>query len=226
MSGKDSPAPAARQLDLDGLVSRLAEATDGRRILAIAGAPGSGKSTVAALIEQRLNGIAEGTAAVLAMDGFHYDDGLLEAMGRRARKGAPDTFDVGGLQHMLMRLRANLEEHVAVPVFDRDLEIARAGARLIPRHVRVILVEGNYLLLRDEPWALLRPLFDITVMLEASPETLRERLAARWQRYDLPADVIRQKVEENDLPNGRLVMAQSCEADLILLSHSPGDTRG
>lgn len=86
------------------------------------------------------------------MDGYHYDDMLLDRLGRRARKGAPDTFDVGGYAHMLKRLRENAEEAVAVPVFDRDIEIARAGARLVPRSARIIVTEGNYLLLRDEPW--------------------------------------------------------------------------
>jgi pantothenate kinase len=120
-------------------------------ICAIAGAPGSGKSTLAEALVARLNAREAGCAALLPMDGFHYDDLHLVPAGLRPRKGAPETFDVGGLRHTLLRLRARDEEAVAVPVFDRDIEIARAGARLIPRSVRIVVAEGNYLLLAARP---------------------------------------------------------------------------
>lgn len=217
MSSMSSPGPPP-EIDLDQLVHRLSGSGEARCLVGIAGAPGSGKSTIARLLEERLNGHSAGSAAILPMDGFHYDDGLLTSLGRLARKGAPDTFDVDGFRHMLLRLREASGEHVAVPVFDRDLEISRAGARLIPRHVRVVIVEGNYLLLTEEPWAGLRPLFHLTVAIEASGETLRQRLTQRWQHYDLPAGDVRRRVEDNDLPNGRLVIARSATADFRLLS--------
>ena len=134
-------------------------------------------------------------------------------MGRRARKGAPDTFDVGGYRHMLQRLRADNEATVAVPVFDRAIEIARAGSRLISREARIIVTEGNYLLLREPPWSELRSLFDVTVFIDVPEEVLRERLAARWNGYGMNAEAIRAKLEENDLPNGRRVIAESIEPD-------------
>jgi pantothenate kinase len=81
------------------------------------------------------------------MDGYHFDDAVLNERGMRARKGAPETFDVGGLGHMLRRLKLNDEDEVAVPVFDRAIEISRAAARLISKTVSTIIVEGNYLLL-------------------------------------------------------------------------------
>ena len=200
-------------IDLDALAHLLAaRAGTGRSITAIAGAPGSGKSTLAERLAERLDAAAPGTAAVLPMDGFHYDDGVLALRGLRARKGAPDTFDVGGLLHMLGRLQRNEEDEVAVPVFDRDLEISRAGARLIPRGVRHVVVEGNYLLLRMAPWAALHPLFDATVMAAVPEEVLRDRLAARWRGYGLPPDAVNAKVDGNDLPNGRFVVANSVPA--------------
>ncbi|MDP2740985.1 MAG: nucleoside triphosphate hydrolase [Pseudorhodobacter sp.] len=188
----------------------------GRVIVALAGAPGSGKSTVAATLADRLNAGRPGLAAVLAMDGYHYDDLLLVPRGLRARKGAPDTFDVAGLRHMLGRLRAGDEAAVAVPVFDRSLEIARAGARLIDRDVRIIIVEGNWLLLAQEPWSSLRPLFDLTVLIDVPEVILRQRLTARWQGYGLTPEEIAQKLEGNDLPNGRLVASASAAPDFRL----------
>ena len=158
----------------------------------------------------------EARVAVLPMDGFHYDDMLLNALGRRARKGAPDTFDVVGLCSLLDRLRKNDEAAVAVPVFDRAIEISRGGARLIARDVPILIVEGNYLLLRQPPWSQLRPMFDVTVMVETAIATLRERLVLRWQGLGLPPDEIRRKVEDNDLANGRIVVAESVEPDYRL----------
>lgn len=184
-----------------------------RVIVAIAGAPGSGKSTLADKLVGKLNGRQAGLAAVLPMDGFHYDDLYLVPAGLRPRKGAPHTFDVGGLFHTLKRLRARDEAEVFVPVFDRKIEIARAGARVIPASVGVIVVEGNWLLLDQAPWDRLRSLFDASVMVEVSDQALRARLRGRWERLGLSEAEIVAKLEENDLPNGRLVRDGSTAPD-------------
>ena len=184
-------------------------------VVALAGAPGSGKSTLAEWLAARLNEDGTDNAAVLPMDGYHYDDRVLEVRGLRHRKGAPDTFDVAGLHHMLARLKRNEEDEIAVPVFDRDLEIARAGARLIPQTVRILIVEGNYLLLDRTPWSGLRNLFDMTVMIAVPEEILRMRLRERWAGYGLSPDQITAKLEDNDLPNGRLVRQFSIAAEFL-----------
>lgn len=208
----------AAGIDVAGLADLLAarSAGPGRLVCAIAGAPGSGKSTLAEGLVDRLNAGAPGTAALLPMDGFHFDDGYLVPAGLRPRKGAPDTFDVGGLRSALLRLRARDEPAVAVPVFDRSIEIARAGARLIPREVPVIVCEGNWLLLDRAPWASLRPLFDVTVMVAVPEEELRRRLRLRWEGHGLSEDEIAWKLDGNDLPNGRLVRDASVPADHVL----------
>ncbi|HLQ18494.1 MAG TPA: nucleoside/nucleotide kinase family protein [Tabrizicola sp.] len=203
-------------IELKGLADVLeARAQGGRVIAAIAGAPGSGKSTLAEKLVGKLNARQAGLAAVLPMDGYHYDDLYLVPAGLRPRKGAPMTFDVGGLFHSLKRLRAR-EEEVAVPVFDRSIEIARAGARLIPKEVPVIVVEGNWLLLNQAPWDRLRPMFDVTVMVEVPEHVLRARLRGRWERLGLSEAEIIEKLEENDLPNGRWVRDGSVAADHVI----------
>ena len=191
-------------------------ATGGRVIAALAGAPGSGKSTLADKLAGKLNGRQPGMAAVLPMDGYHYDDLYLVPAGLRPRKGAPMTFDVGGLYHTLKRMRARDEVEVAVPVFDRKIEIARAGARVIPREVQVIVAEGNWLLLKQSPWDRLRPVFDVTVMVDVPEHVLRARLRGRWERLGLTEDQIIEKLEENDLPNGRWVRDGSIRADHVI----------
>ncbi len=187
-----------------------------RKILAIAGAPGSGKSTLVENLSATLNAGFPGRCAILPMDGFHFDDEVLVPRGWRSRKGAPHTFDVGGLRSILQRLRRNDEVSVAVPRFDRSIEIARAGARIIDRSVRLILAEGNYLLLNDPPWTDLAPLFDKTILIEVPEETLQQRLRKRWIDHGLDEEGIRRKLEENDLPNGRLIYRNSRVPDFIL----------
>ncbi|MBP7000898.1 nucleoside/nucleotide kinase family protein [Amaricoccus sp.] len=214
---------APRVVDLAGLAEALAAGQGaGRRIVGVAGAPGSGKSTfaeaLAAALEAR--GVA---AAVLPMDGFHFDDMVLNARGHRPRKGAPHTFDVDGLAALLGRLAADDGREVAVPVFDRAIEIARAGARIIGPEVRLVVVEGNYLLLDDPAWARLRDAFDATVFLDVPEPALETRLQARWTGYALTPDEIVAKLEGNDLPNARLVARSSAPADFVVRNVAAGE---
>lgn len=200
-------------MTLDELEAELTHrGGDRRHITAIAGAPGSGKSTLAESLAARLNTQAPDCAAVFPMDGYHYDDAVLNARGWRARKGAPHTFDLGGFAQTLKRLRLNVEPEIAVPVFDRSIEIARNAARFISQEVRHLIVEGNYLLLDAPGWRDLQ--FDTTVFLEVPVDALTRRLNARWA--NLKGEALRLKMEENDLPNVELVVSQSRPADFVV----------
>ena len=202
-------------------LARLAEVIqsrsgEGRLIVALAGATARGKSTLADKLVAKLNGKRPGLAVVLPMDGFHYDNLYLVHARLRQRKGARYTFDVSGLFHTLQRLRAVDEAEVVVPVFDRKIEIAQAGARQIPASAGLIVVEGNRRLPDQAPWNRLRPLFDLTVMVDVPEAALRSRLRGWWERLGLPEAEIIAKLEENDLPNGRLVCDGSVPADYRL----------
>src|SRR5690606_7972087 len=117
----------------------------------------SGKSTLAERLAAEL--IARGeSAAIVPMDGFHYDDVVLRARGLSHRKGAPEPFDFRCLRVLLQRLRAR-EPEIAIPLFDRSMEVSRAAAAIIDRDVRFALVEGNYLLLDEDPWNGLQDMF-------------------------------------------------------------------
>lgn len=204
----------ARETNLAELTDRLMTLpVCTRSIIAIIGAPGSGKSTLADALVRGVNNADPNRAALLPMDGYHFDDILLTSLGRQARKGAPDTFDVDGLRHTLVRLRENEADSVAIPVFDRTIEVARAGAALIQKTSDIIVVEGNYLLLEQHPWRGLAPLFDVTVMVNTNSQTLHERLVLRWQNMGIEPTEARRKVEENDLPNGDFVMKNSMATD-------------
>jgi pantothenate kinase len=127
-----------------------------RTILGIAGPPGGGKSTLAQTVVA-----AVGSAAVLVpMDGFHFAQAELVRLGRRDRMGAPDTFDALGYIALLRRLRDRSEEVVYAPEFRREIEEPIAGAISVPRAASLVVTEGNYLLVPEEPWAGVRPLLD------------------------------------------------------------------
>lgn len=191
-------------------VIRAKAPAQGRFLTALAGPPGAGKSTLAAELVAAL-----GTGAkAVPMDGFHYDDAVLNARGARARKGAPDTFDVQGFRHLLTRLRTEAE--VAIPLFDRDLEISRAGADIVGPDDRLLIVEGNYLLLNEPPWPDLLPLFDLTVWIDVPEAELERRLLARWAQHGKTPAEARAWIDGNDLPNIRRVVQGSRPADLLI----------
>jgi pantothenate kinase len=184
-----------------------------RTITAIAGPPGAGKSTLAENLEAALNSSEPGSSAVMGMDGFHLDDGILVPRGWRPRKGAPHTFDFWGFKSMLERLKANERDEIAVPVFDRRIELARAAARMIPKTVRRLIVEGNYVLFDRAPWPELFPLYSTTIMATASRSVLRDRLVERWVGLGMVPQDITIKIEENDMINLDLIMNESAPAE-------------
>ena len=209
----DRHPPGRVETSLAALAEHIARIKSGQRvIIAMAGPPASGKSKTAEDLAGAIKALGR-SAAVVQMDGFHFDDRVLKHMGLLPQKGAPMTFDVAGFAALLERLSENAEDAVYVPVFDRSLELSRGAARAIPKEVEVVIVEGNYLLLQEAAWAKSAALYDVSVMVFAHPKTLEERLLARWADAGLPPEVGRAKAEGNDLPNGRLVLRESRTAD-------------
>lgn len=183
-----------------------------RFIIAIAGPPGAGKSTLSAQLYDLL---PEGSAAVVPMDGFHFDDAVLQKRGLRGRKGAPETFDYSGLEALLKRIRA-VEPDIAIPVFDRTMELSRAAAAIIPAEVKFILVEGNYLTLDEKPWSGLAPLFDFSLFVDVPRPELERRLMQRWHEHGKSDDDARAWIASNDMPNIDRVLARRRQADLVI----------
>lgn len=186
-----------------------------RFIVAIAGAPGAGKSTLADALCDRLNRADGYCAAVLPMDGFHLDNAILEERDLLAVKGAPQTFDADGFAALLNRICPG-DKDVIIPVFDRDLDIARAGGRLISAAVEIVIVEGNYLLLDRAEWAQLVDFFDLSVSLDVPIETLEKRLIQRWLDHGLDPDAANKRARGNDITNAKLVIRNSLPADIKL----------
>ena len=204
--------------DIAGLAALvLARAGSAPRfMIGMAGPPAAGKSTAAEALAAAIRDAGQ-TATVIPMDGFHYDDAVLETLGLRSRKGSPPTFDAAGFRVLLERLKA-CEDNIAIPHFDRSLELSRAAAELVSADIRFLVIEGNYLLLNEAPWSSLRPLFDMTVYLHVPLAELDRRLVARWDHFGRDRQAARNWIDTNDLPNIRHVLERSATADVVYTS--------
>lgn len=150
------------------------------------------------------------------MDGFHLADAELTRLGRLDGKGAPDTFDVGGYVALLRRLRADTEDVIYAPAFERDLEQPVAGAIAVPRQARLVFTEGNYLLLSSGRWREVRPELDEVWFCDPRSEVRLEWLTARHVAFGKAPRHAAAWVAIVDEPNATLVEATRDRADLLV----------
>lgn len=187
--------------------------TGKRCILGIAAQPGAGKSTLAALLAEQLGPATQ----VVPMDGFHLADAELERLGRAARKGAPDTFDADGYIALLRRVRRqSAEEVIYAPCFDRALEAAIAGSIAVWPKTRLVITEGNYLLLDVSPWSLVRQCLDESWYLCVDDDFRREQLLRRHMHHGRSEAQARTWIDSTDEPNADLIARYVHRADHVV----------
>lgn len=161
-------------------MARLLDERPGRVVVGLAGPPGVGKSTLAARIVDEFNSGATDVAALVPMDGFHLSNAQLTRLGRRSRKGAPDTFDAAGYLAALARVRQAYQfDDVYVPQFDRASEESIAAELVVLARTRLVVTEGNYLALDSDGFDGARKLIDRLYFLACPDSQRRARLLAR-----------------------------------------------
>ena len=183
-----------------------------RRLLGITGAPGAGKSTLCAALVEALGE----DAVLVGMDGFHLANAELVRLGRRQRKGAPDTFDVDGFTHLLARLRGQQSGTVYAPTFNRALEESIGSAVPVRGDVPLVVTEGNYLLLDDHGWDGVRAQLDEVWYLEVPAEVRVRRLVGRRASFGETADQAAAWVHGVDQANAGHVEPSRARADLLI----------
>ena len=204
---------------VSGLVASILNAPQQgqRRVVAIAGPPGSGKSTIAKALVP-LVAQAGVIAQVVPMDGFHLDNSILLKRNLLDVKGSPGTFDVRGFAELISRL--GNEPEIIFPNFDRDKDLAIAGAGFVSEECDLVLVEGNYLLLDAPFWRDLWKYWDFSIFLDVETKLLQERLMQRWLDQGLSLDEARRRVNDNDLVNLKTVVCSSSVADFTFSNSS------
>lgn len=216
MADRLTLTPAEALSRLVAHIQSMTPPLNSRLAIGIAGGPGSGKSTLAVEIVTQLNAVRPGQAAHVPMDGFHMRHAKLEAMGQVDFKGAPHTFEGAEFVMFLARLK-RAKEPLSGPGYSRKIEDVIEDQFTVQPEVRWLIIEGNYLLLADPPWAGVRPLLDLAVHLELDEAVVRARLLKRHGEEGLFTEARnRAHIERTDMPNYRLVDAAKHRADLII----------
>ena len=185
-----------------------------RFIIAIAGPPGSGKSTLSEQLVTMLKARSR-HSRIISMDGFHLENSTLKRLGLFDKKGSPTTFDVPAFIQVMKRLAA-YESDVAIPMFDRKKDITIENASIVSTQDKILIVEGNYLLLNDEQWMELQDIWDETVFINPGMDILEKRLIDRWLSYGMDNESAQNRAFGNDIPNAKNVIENSLPANILI----------
>ncbi|KQR72844.1 pantothenate kinase [Arthrobacter sp. Leaf337] len=210
-----SPPDALRHPDVTAAVAELRGrlASGNRILLGITGSPGSGKSTFAAALHSLFG---PGMAVVVPMDGFHLGNAIIEGTPLRQRKGAIDTFDVGGYLSLLQRLARRDESVVFAPDFRREIDEPVAASIAVPASVPLVITEGNYLLADHPVWQQVRAQLDEVWFMDTSPALRLERLVDRHVHFGMDRPAAEEWAACSDEANARLIESTRDAADRVI----------
>ena len=198
-------------------ILEMESAAGGARIaIGLVGGPGVGKSTLAGELVTMINAVKPGSAALVPMDGFHIRHAKLETMGETHRKGAPHTFEGAEFVSFLHHLK-RATEPMSGPGYSRKIEDVVDDAFTVQPEARVLVVEGNYLLLTEGPWAGIKPLLDYSVFIHVPRDLVEARLLRRHGEHGLfTEERNRAHIARNDMPNYELVEGSRERADVVI----------
>lgn len=194
-------------------IQTLLDSQSARSLIGIVGKPGAGKSTVVEEIEKRYK---PNEVSIIPMDGFHLSNEELIKLGRRDRKGAPDTFDVEGFISLIKKVKHEPQDNHKFPIFHREIEASVENEGLVPKESKVVVIEGNYLFSEDHNWSGVFPLLDHTWFIEIDDEVRIERLIARHIRYGKTPEEAENWSRGSDETNARFIELTAHRASNII----------
>lgn len=201
---------------LDQVLERINDfnaSANQRVIIGIVGKPGAGKST---LTEHILRNLPKGVATIVPMDGYHLSNSQLAQLGLADRKGAPNTFDSDGYINLLRRLRRDIDKDVYFPVFHREIEESYAADGVVMAKTKIVLTEGNYLLLDEMGWQGVAEELDEVWYVNVDDYIRLDRLTKRHQKFGKDADAAYEWARGSDEVNAKIVEATASKADYII----------
>ena len=194
-------------------INTLLHGNNPRTIIGIVGKPGAGKSTVVSEIQNRFSA---DEVAIIPMDGYHLSNEELIELGRRNRKGAPDTFDVVGFISLITKVKNEIAKDHTFPIFHREIEASRADEGLVPRNIKVIIIEGNYLFSEEYNWNKVFPLLDQSWFIEIDDEVRMQRLIARHIKYGKLPQEAEDWSRGSDEANAKFIAKTASRAERII----------
>lgn len=200
------------QLLVNEIITKAQETE--RYMVAVAGPPASGKSTLSEKLSLLINQQFKfQVSEVIPMDGFHLDNTSLDKLSLRHRKGAENTFDSEGFTKMIKTLMST-SEPIRIPLFDRQNDACIPDAKVISSKQRILIVEGNYLLLNSKPWSDIHGIYGYKLFVNPGIKVIKERLINRWKDNGYDLEGARHRALSNDIPNAEFVLEYSIKADL------------
>lgn len=184
-----------------------------RIIIGIVGKPGAGKSTLTSFL---IDNLVEEKAVLVPMDGYHLSHKLLVEYGKADRKGAYDTFDARGYSELLKRIKLDLESDIYFPVFHREIEESIVAEGVVSKNCKVVLTEGNYLLLDNHGWQDVKSSLTESWYIQIDDEFRWERLMARSIRYGRSPEIAYKWTHGSDEVNAKVIETTKNKADVII----------
>lgn len=194
-------------------IASLLQGSKPRTMIGIVGKPGAGKSTVVTEIQKQFS--AE-EVAIIPMDGYHFSNEELIKLGRRERKGAPDTFDVEGFISLITRVKNEIDKEHTFPIFHREIEASKADEGIVLRNTKVIVIEGNYLFSEEHNWSEVFPLLDQSWFIEIDDEIRMQRLITRHIKYGKTPQEAEEWSRGSDEENAKFIAKTASRAERII----------